>query len=90
MASDPALLPLLVGLGLADFSMSPGAIPAARSVVGGLRADDARRLAARVLRLATVDDIERCLARGARPAAAPACEVDPAGSRGTGGTSGQR
>jgi phosphoenolpyruvate-protein phosphotransferase (PTS system enzyme I) len=70
MASDPVILPLLIGLGLADFSMSPGAIPAARSVVGGLHANEAKRLAARVMRLATVDDIERCLARGRRPRSA--------------------
>ena len=30
MASDPALLGLLVGLGLTDFSMTPAAIPMAR------------------------------------------------------------
>ncbi len=71
MASDPVILPLLIGLGLADFSMSPGAIPAARSVVGGLHASEAKRLAARVMRLATVDDIERCLARGRCPRSAP-------------------
>jgi phosphoenolpyruvate-protein phosphotransferase (PTS system enzyme I) len=70
MAADPVVLPLLIGLGLADFSMSPAAIPAARSVVESMRAHDARRLAARVMRLGTVDDIERCLARGPRPARA--------------------
>ncbi len=64
MAADPATLPLLIGLGLADFSMSPAAVPAARSVVAGLRASDARRLAARVMRLTNLNDIERCLARG--------------------------
>jgi phosphoenolpyruvate-protein phosphotransferase (PTS system enzyme I) len=67
MAADPVILPLLIGLGLDDFSMSPGAIPAARTVVGELRASDARRLAAKVMRLGTVADIERCLARGIRP-----------------------
>jgi phosphoenolpyruvate-protein phosphotransferase (PTS system enzyme I) len=71
MAADPAILPLLVGLGLDDFSMSPAAIPAARSVVTGLREDDARRLAGRVMRLTTVRDIERYLARGPRPRQVP-------------------
>ena len=33
MASDPALLTLLVGLGLTDFSMTPGAIPVAKQVL---------------------------------------------------------
>jgi phosphotransferase system enzyme I (PtsI) len=59
MASDPALLTLLVGLGLTEFSMTPGAIPVAKQVLAETRADDLRALARRVLRLATVDEIER-------------------------------
>jgi phosphotransferase system enzyme I (PtsI) len=59
MASDPALLTLLVGLGLTEFSMSPGAIPVAKQVLAEVRAEDLRALARRILRLATVDDIER-------------------------------
>jgi phosphotransferase system enzyme I (PtsI) len=59
MASDPALLPLLVGLGLTEFSMTPGAIPAAKQVLGEVRSDDLRALARRILRLPTVEDIER-------------------------------
>jgi phosphotransferase system enzyme I (PtsI) len=59
MASDPALLTLLVGLGLTEFSMTPGAIPVAKQVLSEVRADDLAALARRVLRLPTVDDIER-------------------------------
>jgi phosphoenolpyruvate-protein phosphotransferase (PTS system enzyme I) len=59
MASDPALLTLLVGLGLTEFSMTPGAIPVAKQVLSEVRADDLRSLARRILRLPTVDDIER-------------------------------
>ncbi|HYM21590.1 MAG TPA: phosphoenolpyruvate--protein phosphotransferase [Vicinamibacterales bacterium] len=59
MASDPALLPLLVGLGLIEFSMTPAAIPVAVRVLSELRRDDLRALARRVLRLAAVEDIER-------------------------------
>jgi len=59
MASDPALLPLLVGLGLTEFSMTPAAIPIAAQVLGELRYDELRALARRVLRLAAIDDIER-------------------------------
>jgi phosphotransferase system enzyme I (PtsI) len=61
MASDPALLTLLVGLGLTEFSMTPGAIPVAKQVLAELRSDELRALARRILRLATVDDIERAL-----------------------------
>jgi phosphoenolpyruvate-protein phosphotransferase (PTS system enzyme I) len=62
MASDPALLALLVGLGLTEFSMTPGAIPVAKRVLADLRVDELRALARRVLALATVDEIERELA----------------------------
>jgi len=88
MAADPTILPLLIGLGLDDFSMSPAALPAARSVIGGLRLDDSRKLAARVMRLTTIHEIQRCLARGVQPRRAP--DAPSAGDAGTGGTSGQR
>jgi len=58
MASDPALLTLLVGLGLTDFSMTPGAIPVAKQVLGELRRDELRAMARRILRLPTIDEIE--------------------------------
>ena len=51
----------LVGLGLTEFSMTPGAIPVAKQVLSELRSDELRALAKRVLKLATVDDIERVL-----------------------------
>ncbi len=59
MGSDPALLTLLVGLGLTEFSMTPGAIPVAKQVLKEVRSDDLRAMARRVLRLATVEEIER-------------------------------
>jgi phosphotransferase system enzyme I (PtsI) len=62
MASDPALLTLLVGLGLTEFSMTAGAIPVAKQVLRDVRLDELRALARRVLRLSTVDEIERELA----------------------------
>jgi phosphoenolpyruvate-protein kinase (PTS system EI component) len=62
MASDPALLTLLVGLGLTEFSMTPGAIGVAKQVLSEHRFGDLRTLARRVLRLPTVDEIERELA----------------------------
>src|SRR5262249_13997257 len=62
MAADPVLLPLLAGLGLREFSMTPAAIPAAKQVVRGLRLSDTRRLATRVLKAATATDVEKVLA----------------------------
>jgi phosphotransferase system enzyme I (PtsI) len=59
MASDAAVLTLLVGLGLTEFSMTPGAIPVAKQVLSELRHDELRAVARRILRLATIEDIER-------------------------------
>lgn len=61
MASDPALVGLLVGLGLTEFSMTPGAIPIVRQVIEELSAAEARRLAGHALRLATAAEIEQYL-----------------------------
>jgi len=61
MASDPALVGLLVGLGLTEFSMTPGAIPIVRQVIQELSAHEARRLAGHALRLATAAEIEQYL-----------------------------
>jgi phosphotransferase system enzyme I (PtsI) len=61
MASDPALLGLLIGLGLTEFSMTPAAIPMARQTIRDIRADHARRLASHALTLATAEDIGQYL-----------------------------
>ncbi len=61
MASDPALIGLLVGLGLTDFSMTPAAIPIVRQVIQDLSAAQARRLAGHALRLPTAAEIEQYL-----------------------------
>ena len=61
MASDPLLLRLLIGCGLTEFSMTPGALTVARGVVRDAHAGEMGRLAARVLTLGTVEEIEGCL-----------------------------
>jgi phosphotransferase system enzyme I (PtsI) len=61
MAADPVLLPLLAGLGLREFSMSPSAIPVAKQVVRGLRMADAARLASRALKASTAADVRDVL-----------------------------
>ena len=62
MAADPVMLPLLTGLGLREFSMSPAAIPVAKQVVRGLRISDTARLASRALKAATAAEVEKVLA----------------------------
>jgi len=61
MASDPALIGLLVGLGFREFSMTPSAIPVVRRIVEGLQVGEARRTAGTTLRLATAGDVEQHL-----------------------------
>ena len=58
MAADPLLLRLLVGCGLTEFSMTPGALEMARQVIRETSAAEMARIAARVLTLGTVDEIE--------------------------------
>jgi phosphotransferase system enzyme I (PtsI) len=69
MASDPLLLRVLIGCGLTEFSMTPGALPIARRVVQETSVADMTKIAAHVRRLATVDDIERFLQETFAPAA---------------------
>jgi phosphotransferase system enzyme I (PtsI) len=59
MASDPAILTLLVGLGLSEFSMTPGAIPVAKQVLSEVDTVELRAMARRILKMSTVDEIER-------------------------------
>ena len=61
MASDPAMIGLLIGLGFREFSMTPSAIPVARRLIQDVRVADARRTASEVLRLPTAADIEQHL-----------------------------
>jgi phosphoenolpyruvate-protein phosphotransferase (PTS system enzyme I) len=61
MASDPALLGLLVGLGLTEFSMTPAAIPMAEEAIRDLHARRACAIASHALRLATATEIEKYL-----------------------------
>jgi phosphotransferase system enzyme I (PtsI) len=61
MAADPALLTLLVGLGLTEFSMAPTAIAVAKQLLRGVSAAEARRIAGRALRTGTPADVEKAL-----------------------------
>jgi phosphotransferase system enzyme I (PtsI) len=70
MASDPLLLRLLIGCGLTEFSMTPGAIPMARRVVQDMSVGEMAKVAAKVLTLPTVDEIERFLHDTFAPAGA--------------------
>ena len=61
MASDPLLLRLLIGCGLRQFSMTPGAMPVARRVIRETNVREMTAVCARVLTLGTVEEIEHYL-----------------------------
>ena len=61
MAADPALLTLLVGLGLTEFSMAPTAIAVAKQLLRGVSTVEARRVAGRALKAGTPADVEKAL-----------------------------
>jgi phosphotransferase system enzyme I (PtsI) len=61
MASDPAVLALLVGMGLVRFSMTPSAVPAARQVIHEMDTRELRAMAARALKLESAPQIEQLI-----------------------------
>jgi phosphotransferase system enzyme I (PtsI) len=63
MASDPALLAVLLGLGLTSFSMTPSAIPAARQLVSSLSLAELRSGLKRVKAVGTIAEVEELLER---------------------------
>ena len=58
MASTPAYVVLLVGLGATDLSMTPSAIPRVRRAIAGIDAENARRIAEDCLNCDTADEVE--------------------------------
>lgn len=63
-AGDPAIIPLLVGLGVDELSVGPARLPAARQCLERLRYAAARRLAAEALRQSTAEAVARLVAAG--------------------------
>ena len=61
MAADPLAVPVMVGLGLREFSMHPPALPVVRSLVRALTLREARRIAHKALTLATAQAVEEYL-----------------------------
>jgi len=57
MAGQPEAIPILLGLGLDEFSMSAAAIPRAKALIAAITLDKAREVAAEALRMSTADQI---------------------------------
>lgn len=60
-AGDPAFIPLLVGLGLDEFSMNPSKILRARKLIRELNLKDCQKLAKEVLKLSSTEEIKTML-----------------------------
>ncbi|KKO52450.1 phosphoenolpyruvate--protein phosphotransferase [Paenibacillus sp. DMB20] len=62
MAGDPLATPLLLGLGLDEWSMEPARISRIKSVLSGLHRDRCEKLAEHVLSLSTAEEVRSALA----------------------------
>jgi phosphoenolpyruvate-protein phosphotransferase (PTS system enzyme I) len=62
MAADPAAVPLLVGMGFGELSMSAASIPAAREAISRIGSGDARALYGRAKELATAEEVRGLVA----------------------------
>ncbi len=60
-AADPAVIPLLIGLGVTELSVAPGSVAAVRSIVEGLDPGWCRALAARAVAAGTVTEVRDLL-----------------------------
>jgi phosphocarrier protein FPr len=57
IASDPHAVPILLGIGVNELSVSLPAIPAVKAQIRGLRLDDCRKLAERALAAESAEDV---------------------------------
>jgi len=58
VAGDPKLIPILIGMGLDEFSMSPISILKARGIIRNISQDKMRDLAQQVINLPTAEEVE--------------------------------
>jgi phosphotransferase system enzyme I (PtsI) len=72
MASEPRFIPVLIGLGLRELSVNPGALPLVRNAVRRTNAAASRELAGRLLEAVTSDEVASLLS-----SATGALEVTP-------------
>ncbi len=63
LAGEPKAIPVLLGMGLDEFSMAPALIPHAKAVIRKNRVTDCKQIAMDVLNLASYADVEAYLAK---------------------------
>jgi phosphotransferase system enzyme I (PtsI) len=61
MAGDPTIIPLLIGMGLDEFSMSVSSILKARKLIRSMDFNEVKKMTETVLQFAASDDIKRYL-----------------------------
>lgn len=61
LAGEPKAIPLLLGLGLDEFSMTPAAIPQAKQIIRSLSMAEAKEIAQHALLLPTAAEVNRYL-----------------------------
>jgi phosphoenolpyruvate-protein kinase (PTS system EI component) len=58
LAGEPLAVPILLGLGLDEFSMNPPAIPLAKQIIRSLTLDEAREVAQAALALDSAEEVQ--------------------------------
>ena len=61
MASDPLAVPVLIGLGVDELSVSVPAVPTIKSLVRRLSLKDCQELAQEILQMGTATEVRACL-----------------------------
>jgi phosphoenolpyruvate-protein phosphotransferase (PTS system enzyme I) len=58
MASDPLVVPLLLGMGIDELSMSPIAVPEVKKIIRSFTIEESKRILKRVMSFSTAHEIE--------------------------------
>ena len=61
MASEPAYVPLLVGLGIRTLSMNPVAVPVVKEIIRNVSLDNCQKMARQALQCGTVNEVLKIL-----------------------------
>lgn len=69
LAGEPLAIPILLGLGIDEFSMNPPAIPQAKALIRKLTTAEARRVAAGALRLESAPAVQAFARAALQPSA---------------------
>jgi phosphotransferase system enzyme I (PtsI) len=63
LAGEPLAIPILLGLGLDEFSMNPVTIPSAKQIIRGLNISECQKLSAAILAFESADEVKTYVRR---------------------------